>query len=164
MPRPFLPNLTITFTVPWLTYFTIDPITGNPTQAAIPYVVQAWVKMQNRDGIKSIADINVGTNPNEIDLQGYAVEPKVLPTNLVRSRIEGQAVYTDPVTGSVINGKFTMTPQLEGNRARPARQVAKVIGSKIKGKFEITEHEVVSIGPVFWDNELLGWEKQVLTW
>lgn len=93
--------------------------------------------MERRDGIKSIADINVGTNPNEIDIQGYAVEPKVLPTNIVRSRIEALAVYTDPVTGSVLNGKFTMTPQMDGNRPRPAKQVAKVMGSRIKGKFEI---------------------------
>ncbi len=137
MPRPFLPNLTITFVLPGSNQFTVDPITGNPIQAVISYVVKAWVKMERRDGIKSIADINVGTNPNEIDLQGYAVEPKVLPTNIVRSRIEALAVYTDPVTGSVLNGKFTMTPQMDGNRPRPAKQVAKVMGSRIKGKFEI---------------------------
>jgi hypothetical protein len=137
MPRPFLPNLTITYNLPSSGQFTIDPITGNPVLAVTTFIIKAWVEMQTRDGIKSVADINVGTNPNEIDVKGYSVSPKVLPSNILRSRMEGQAVYVDPVTGQDVVGKFTMTPQIDGNRERVASRVAKVMGTQIKGKFEI---------------------------
>ena len=138
MPRPFLPNLTITYNLPSSSGgFTLDPITGNPVLAVTSFIIKAWVEMQSRDGIKSVADINVGTNPNEIDVKGYSVDPKILPANIVRSRVEGQAVYIDPVTGQAVNGKFTMTPQIDGDRERVASRVAKVMGTKIKGKFEL---------------------------
>ncbi len=136
MPRPFLPNLTITYNLPSSGQFTVDPITGNPVVSVTSYIIKAWVDMQTRDGIKSVVDINVGTNPNEIDVKGYSVDPKVLPSHILRSRMEGLATYIDPVTGVNVNGKFTMTPQIDGDRERVASRVAKVMGTKIKGKFE----------------------------
>ena len=135
MRRPFVPNITINFLLP-AGNFSFDPITGNPIESINVFSVQAWMKQESKDLIKEINDVNTGSNPNAINLSGFFVDPKVLPSEVVRSRLEAQAIYQDPMTGTNRVGKFTVKPVIESNRPRVAKRVNKVIGTPFKGELE----------------------------
>jgi hypothetical protein len=137
MTRPFIPNIIITFRL-GSGQFSYDPITGNPIQTSQAFEVSAWMEEKVKHRIKGVSDVNVGTNPNSIELRGYAVKPKVLPVAIACSRIEGSAIYTFPSTGEQRTGKFTLKPQVDGNRPYVARRLAKALGTQFNGEFEFT--------------------------
>lgn len=132
MPRPFIPNLVITFKLPSPGVFVTDPETGNPVQTTTDVVVQAW--MEGNAAVKP----EPGQNPNVVILRGYAVNPRLLPTELIRKQSEASAVYVDPLTGNEQTGKFTLQPQFDGKRPRVTKALARALGSELQGTFEFS--------------------------
>lgn len=130
MARPFIPNIIITFILPSAGQFVTDPETGNPTQVTTPYQVEAWLQ-----GTASVKP-QPGRNPNIVSLSGYAVNPRILPPELIRKQSEASAIYTDPLTGSQQPGKFTLQPQFDSKRPRVTKALARLLGSELQGTFE----------------------------
>jgi hypothetical protein len=112
--------------------FVTDPETGNPVQTTTDVVVQAW--MEGNAAVKP----EPGQNPNVVNLRGYAVKPRLLPTELIRKQSEASAVYVDPLTGNEQTGKFTLQPQFDGKRPRVTKALARALGSELQGTFEFS--------------------------
>jgi len=132
MPRPFIPNLKITFKVPIAGGFVIDPETGNPIQTTTDVVVEAWL-----EGGVSV-NPEPGRNLNRANVRGYAVKPKILPAELIRKQVEASAIYIDALTGFQQVGKFTLEPQLDSRRPRVTKALARALGAEIQGIFEFS--------------------------
>jgi hypothetical protein len=120
----------MTFTIPVEGQFTTDPETGNPVQMTVPYEVEAWLQGTNR--VKP----EPGSNPNMVLLQGYSVKPRILSSEIIYKQSEAIAVYIDPLTGNLHQGKFTLKPKFDSNRPRVAKAVARAIGTEMEGIFE----------------------------
>lgn len=110
--------------------FNTDPETGNPLQVTVPYIVEAWLEGNN--SVKP----EPGSNPNMVMLRGYSVNPRILKSEIICKQSEAIAVYTEPLTGSQHQGKFTLKPRFDSNRPRVAKALARALGTEIEGTFE----------------------------
>ena len=69
-------------------------------------------------------------------LIGYAVTPKLIPPRTLLAREKYQAIYLEPITNTQQEGTFVLAPQVDENRPRVAKALAKRLGMQIQGTFE----------------------------
>ncbi|MFM5926426.1 MAG: hypothetical protein ACKO9U_07420 [Dolichospermum sp.] len=131
MTKLFIPNFTIYATVPD-GEFTIDPDTGNYVSNQTILEIKAW--MQGTPTTEKKEDPSVDFN--KVYLIGYAVTPKLIPPRTLLAREKYQAIYLEPITNTQQEGTFVLAPQVNENRPRVAKALAKRLGMQIQGTFE----------------------------
>ncbi|MFM6012065.1 MAG: hypothetical protein ACKO99_15690 [Dolichospermum sp.] len=131
MTKLFIPNFTIYATVPD-GEFTIDPDTGNYVSNQTILEIKAW--MQGTLTTEKKEDPSVDFN--KVYLIGYAVTPKLIPPRTLLAREKYQAIYLEPITNTQQEGTFVLAPQVDENRPRVAKALAKRLGMQIQGTFE----------------------------
>ncbi|MFM5898850.1 MAG: hypothetical protein ACKO8W_15375 [Dolichospermum sp.] len=131
MTKLFIPNFTIYATIPD-GEFTIDPDTGN--YVSDQTILEIKARMQGTPATEKKEDPSVDFN--KVYLTGYAVTPKLIPPRTLLAREKYQAIYLEPITNTQQEGTFVLAPQVDENRPRVAKALAKRLGMQIQGTFE----------------------------
>lgn len=137
MPKLFIPNFTIYATLP-SEGFTVDPDTGNYVRNQTILEIKAWMQgyQQLHQGRTLVKLENPSTDFNAVYLQGYAVTPKLIPPRTLLAREKYKATYLEPITNTEQQGTFVLAPQVDKNRPRVAKALARALGMQLQGTFE----------------------------
>lgn len=137
MSKLFIPNFTIYATLP-TGEFSVDPDTGNHVSTQSILEVKAW--MQGYDQLRQGRTTEKREDPsvdfNIVYLSGYAVTPKLIPAQTLLAREKYNAKYIEPITGTEQTGTFVLAPQVNENRPRVAKALARALGMELQGTFE----------------------------
>ena len=137
MSKLFIPNFTIYATLP-TGEFSVDPDTGNHVSTQSILEVKAW--MQGYDQLRQGRTTEKREDPsvdfNIVYLSGYAVTPKLIPAQTLLAREKYNAKYIEPITGTEQTGTFVLAPQVNENRPRVAKALARALGMELQWTFE----------------------------
>lgn len=118
--------------------YTIDPETGNQIASVTAIEIKAW--MEGYKDLKQGRTIEKREDPsadfNTVYLSGYAVTPKLLQPRTLLVREKYGATYIEPITGTEQRGTFMLAPQVNEQRPRVAKALAKRLGMELQGIFE----------------------------
>jgi hypothetical protein len=142
MSKLFIPNFIIYATLPTIEAtcgdYEVDPETGNPIAVNTTLEIKAWMQGydQLRQGRTTAKPEHPSVDFNTVYLSGYAVTPKAIPARTLLAREKYNAKYIEPITGTEQQGTFVLAPQVNEQRPRVAKALAKRLGMELQGTFE----------------------------
>ena len=135
----FIPNFIIYADIPSES-MTIDPDTGNMIASTTILEIKAWMKQRSprsdSDDYTKLKSLNPSIDHSQVYLAGYCVLPKLLPPEILVQRKQYDCVYIEPLTDYMQKGKFILSPQVNENRPRVAKALARAMGTEIQGIME----------------------------
>ena len=142
MAKLFIPNFTIYATLPIMAgscaEYTVDPETGNQIASSTTIEIKAW--MEGYKDLKQGRTVEKREDPsadfNTVYLSGYAVTPKLIPARTLLAREKYNATYIEPITGTQQTGTFVLAPQVNEQRPRVDKALARRLGMELQGTFE----------------------------
>ena len=135
----FIPNFIIYADIPSES-MTIDPDTGNIIASTTILEIKAWMKQRSprsdSDDDTRLKSLAPSIDHSQVYLAGYCVFPKLLPPEILVQRKQYDCVYIEPLTEYMQKGKFILSPQVNENRPRVAKALARAMGTEIEGIME----------------------------
>jgi hypothetical protein len=135
----FIPNLILYVKVPGQN-LTLDMETGNLITSHDTLEIKAFMKPRSpqRDAVmySLVEYVPPSVDRIQVYLSGYCVSPKIIPGHILLHAKQYMCAYTEPISNTIQNGKFTLRPQVNKQRPRVAKALNRAIGTHIEGMFE----------------------------